>query len=309
MKLCSYSSNLTTQNSSLNLDYDGSSLTTPYTVNNDPSKQYLSVDGGDVILTVHSSTTGFTFAEDGTLEFNGSADGFEACKNRDDPYSYSKTNYAIVLGSASGDCVPIKLYKNGGESSSSSSSSEAASSTTSSEAVSSTTSSAVASSSTVSSYVVTVSGGVKILYTTIPCPAETTPAPAPVSPKYSNSTTTVNTSVKPTTITYEASSTVVTSCYTDSNGQVITKTVTEPCPASTVTSTPSVPQETSQPSKTEESTTAPKKEESSATTVSTVSTGAASTQPSIILAEGAAADFKPQGAFALTAGLVAALLI
>ncbi|GME82314.1 unnamed protein product [Ambrosiozyma monospora] len=125
----------------------------------------------------------------------------------------------------------------------------------------------------------------------------------------------------PTTITFSASSTVVTSCYTDSNGQVITKTVTEPCPASTTTSTPASNPEksTSQSSKADETTTtapkqeatttAPKEKKSSATTIATVSTGVASTQPSITLAEGAAADFMPQGAFALAAGLVAALLI
>ncbi|GME84612.1 unnamed protein product [Ambrosiozyma monospora] len=131
----------------------------------------------------------------------------------------------------------------------------------------------------------------------------------------------ITTPAGPTTITFSASSTVITSCYTDSNGQVITKTVTEPCPISTTTSTPaSNPKKTTSQSsklvetttttpKEESTTTAPKAESSSATTIATVSTGVASTQPSITLAEGAAADFKPQGALAFAAGLVAALLI
>ncbi|GME69726.1 unnamed protein product [Ambrosiozyma monospora] len=221
----------TDDGASLSLNYDGSSLTSPLTVNGGSStaNQYFSVADGAVTLTVQASASGFTFADDGTLEYNGSADGFEACKNINDPYQYSTENYAIVYKSDSGDsCVPIKLYKKGGDSSSSSSSSApassaAASSTTSSESESK-TSSEVAPSSTVSSYVVTVSGDVQTVYTTVPCPAAS------------------STSVAPSTI-------------------------------------------------------------------ATVSTSCTSTQPSVVLAEGAAADFKPQGVFALAGGLAAALLI
>ncbi|GME85147.1 unnamed protein product [Ambrosiozyma monospora] len=166
---------------SLDLNYDGSSLTVPLTINGDSKvNQYFSVADGVVSLTVQAEVSGFTFAEDGTLEYNGSADGFEACKNANDPYHYSTRNYEILYNSDLGDsCVPIKLYKKGGESSSSSSSSssQAASSTTSYKSEYK-TSSQIAPSSTVSSYVVTVSGGVKTFYTTIPCPV-TTPAPAP----------------------------------------------------------------------------------------------------------------------------------
>ncbi|GME82534.1 unnamed protein product [Ambrosiozyma monospora] len=321
---------------SLDLNYDGSSLTVPLTVNGDETvNQYFSVADGIASLAPEDKVTGFTFAEDGTLEYNGSADGFEACKNVNDPYQYSTTSYAIVYGSSSGsDCVPIKLYKKGGSSSSSASSSEAAS-TTSHKSDTKTSSQVSSSSSTVSSYVVTVSGGVKTFYTTLPCPEQTTPAPAPapVTPQYSNSTTPAETPAGPTTITFGTTSTVITSCSTDSNGQVITKTITEPCPLSTTTSTPaaspekptpepskaeettstpaSTPETTApQPSKAEEtSSTTPKEETSSATTIATVSTGTASTQPSITLAEGAAADFKPQGAFALAAAFAAALLM
>ncbi|GME91146.1 unnamed protein product [Ambrosiozyma monospora] len=169
---------------SLNLNYDGYSLTVPLTVNGDETvNQYFSVADGAVSLAPADKVTGFTFAEDGTLEYNGSADGFEACKNANDPYQYSTSSYEILYKADFGsECVPIKLYKKGGSSSSSASSSEAASLTTSYKSEYK-TSSQVAPSSTVSSYVVTVSGGVKTFYTTIPCPVTTpAPAPAPVSP-------------------------------------------------------------------------------------------------------------------------------
>ncbi|ESW97551.1 hypothetical protein KL918_002924 [Ogataea parapolymorpha] len=38
----------------------------------------------------------FTFANDGTLQVNGSSNGFYACKNTNDPYRYSSTAYELM---------------------------------------------------------------------------------------------------------------------------------------------------------------------------------------------------------------------
>lgn len=46
------------------------------------------------------------------LSYNGTVDGFAACKNINDPYNYSKENYILsnfVGGETPEDCVPLKL--------------------------------------------------------------------------------------------------------------------------------------------------------------------------------------------------------
>ncbi|GME85057.1 unnamed protein product [Ambrosiozyma monospora] len=113
-------------NGAQDLSYDGSSLTS----NEIGYPQWFTPDGF-VQMSVSGEVTGITFDSDGTLEYNGSADGFQACKNVNDPYNYSKSQYAIMYKSSSGDCVDIKLIKKGGSSSSGSASSSVPASTSS----------------------------------------------------------------------------------------------------------------------------------------------------------------------------------
>ncbi|KAG7696421.1 hypothetical protein KL930_005377 [Ogataea haglerorum] len=56
----------------------------------------------------------FTFASDGTLQVNGSSDGFYACKNTNDPYGYSENGYELMYYTNEGDvpsdsCTAISL--------------------------------------------------------------------------------------------------------------------------------------------------------------------------------------------------------
>ncbi|GME82442.1 unnamed protein product [Ambrosiozyma monospora] len=96
-------------NGAMDLTYASTSITTT----DIGYPQYFNVDddGGVISMSVASQSSGFTFSDDGTLQYNGSDEGFQACKNINDPYNYSSSSYAICYKEQDGDCVDIKLVK------------------------------------------------------------------------------------------------------------------------------------------------------------------------------------------------------
>ncbi|GMG54511.1 unnamed protein product [Ambrosiozyma monospora] len=136
------------------LTYTGTSLTS----NQIGYPQFFTPDTF-VQLSVADEVTGLTFADDGTLQYNGSEDGFQACKNVNDPYRYSQSSYAIMYKSSSGDCVDIKLYKKSGSGSGSGSASGSASGAASSSAAPVSSSSAAAAVTSSESAVITTTTG------------------------------------------------------------------------------------------------------------------------------------------------------
>lgn len=110
---------LGTASSTTALDYDESTgeLTQPLSGDN---VQYLAASQY-VALTVTGPNGEFTFDDDNTLLFNGTADGFYACKNTGDPYNYSTQSYELMYyaSDAPSDCVAVTLVNkpSGGSSS------------------------------------------------------------------------------------------------------------------------------------------------------------------------------------------------
>lgn len=85
-----------------------------------------SSDKGAVLIFGAYSTTGkFTFDSEKYLEVNGSADNFYACKNINDPYSYSERTYFVLYSTTelTDDCESVKLQQVGSGSNSTSASS------------------------------------------------------------------------------------------------------------------------------------------------------------------------------------------
>lgn len=74
-------------------------------------KQWLSEIDGIVQLTVAGPNSDFAIEDiDGNnyLSVDGLIDGWEACRNTNDPYNYSKTSYQLTYdGHGFTDCIPV----------------------------------------------------------------------------------------------------------------------------------------------------------------------------------------------------------
>lgn len=86
--------------------------------------QFLDATGPYVALTVSTPSSVFTFDNEGLLYLNGSSSGFYACKDTNDPYSYSQNSYELMYyqSDAPEGCLALTLSKGAAPNNSSSSS-------------------------------------------------------------------------------------------------------------------------------------------------------------------------------------------
>ncbi|ODV96555.1 hypothetical protein PACTADRAFT_1144 [Pachysolen tannophilus NRRL Y-2460] len=89
------------------LTYDG--VSTIYV--EDSLHQTFQVDSSILELSVTTTYNHWTFDNNNYLALNGSTDGFYACKNFNDPYSYSSNEYGVLTEKVNSDCLPIKISK------------------------------------------------------------------------------------------------------------------------------------------------------------------------------------------------------
>ncbi|KAH3661632.1 hypothetical protein OGAPHI_006482 [Ogataea philodendri] len=123
---------LADSDSTLNFSYDA----TNKTLSSDQFGQYPATFGvvsSYVSVGVISDPVTFTFTNDGTLQANGSSNGFYACKNTNDPYNWSQSSWELMFysdGAAASGCESVTITKGKGSSGGSSSSAVTVSSAT-----------------------------------------------------------------------------------------------------------------------------------------------------------------------------------
>ncbi|KAG0676129.1 hypothetical protein C6P40_001439 [Pichia californica] len=83
--------------------------------------QFFTVFDNFVAFSVASANTEITF-EDNVLALNGSTSNFYACKDTNDPYSYSTRSYELMwyASDAPSGCLPLTLVNSGSAAASSS---------------------------------------------------------------------------------------------------------------------------------------------------------------------------------------------
>ncbi|GMM32564.1 hypothetical protein DAMA08_053090 [Martiniozyma asiatica (nom. inval.)] len=78
--------------------------------------QYVSFGGNYVQVASFGPANVFTFDDDNLLQVNGTSKNFYACKNTNDPYSYSASSYELMYyeSDAPSDCISVEVEKSSG---------------------------------------------------------------------------------------------------------------------------------------------------------------------------------------------------